>query len=286
MTMIGFDFYGTHFFRSPGSAVRNINYAELKNGIYDEVEIREATNVLKDPSKSEWQPDTAAIFKFMNDLEGGNITNSGLKIVSFQIRRRKSNELNGYTLATVPFQNKVQVEYVDYTQSNEDYIYSIVPLAENALDGKAVSVEAVSDFTGYWLVDKETGTVLGFDRSIGEPEDVSVQLNQGRTVIETLSKYPAIYYSEKEYNTFSLETVIIPEEMERSGIKYEDILNSFVREHRPFLVKSSNGKVYVCDVSNPTYTSPKNSWSGYDYGVLKVDLTEIGSYSDYMNGVI
>lgn len=56
------------------------------------------------------------------------------------IKRRRADELTTYTLATVPFQNNVKIEYIDHTQPNTDLIYSIVPLAENMLDGKAVEV--------------------------------------------------------------------------------------------------------------------------------------------------
>ncbi|OZB98010.1 hypothetical protein [Paenibacillus sp. XY044] len=288
MAIMGYDFYGTHFFRSPGSAVKDIFYGELKNGVYDELEIREATDstVSTTKEKEDWQIDTRAIFKFMGDLEGGNINNNGLKIVSFMIKRRKANELNSYTLATVPFQNNVKIEYTDYTQPNTDLIYSIVPLAENMLDGKAVEVQAKSDFVGWWVVDKDTNNVLGFDQAIDKIGEVETQLNQGRTVIETLSKYPSVFYSEKNYESFSLSTVLIPEDFSRSGLDYEEVLNNFIYNHKPFLVKSDDGRVFVCDISNPRATSPQNTWGDYDYKTIIFDFMEIGNYEDYVKGVI
>lgn len=284
--MIGLDYYGAQFFRSPGSVMKDIFYVELKNGIYDELEVREATNIDKSSVKSDWNADTRAIFKFVDDLEGGNIQNSGLKIVSFQIRRRNTNELNGYTLATIPFQNNVQLEYTDYTQSNGDLIYSIVPLAENALDGKAMSVGVKSDFVGWFLVDQENSEIVAFDKSIGSIGSVDTQLNQGRTVIETLSRYPSVFYSEKNYSSFSLSTVLIPEEFQRSGQLYEDFLSKFVYNHKPFLIKSGDGRVFIADISNPKASAPQNTWNGYDYVQVTIDAVEVASYSDYMNGVV
>lgn len=283
---MGLNYFGSQVFRSPGSILKNISYIEIKNGIYDEFSIKDTANANVAPIKDEWDIGTKAIFQFISDLEGGNIQNSGLKIVSFQIRRRKTSELNGYTLATVDFVNGEEVEYTDYTQSNEEYIYSIVPLAENALDGKAMSVIAKSEFVGYWVVDKENQVSIPFDKAIGSVGDVDVQTNQGRTILETLSRYPSIYYSEKDYATFSLETILIPSEFERSGIMYEEFLDSVVRNHKPFLVKSSNGLVYACDISNPTIKTPQNTWTGYDYATIKIDLTEIGSYEEYMRSEI
>lgn len=288
MAIMGYDFYGIHFFRSPGGALKNTYYGELKNGVYDELEIREATDasVSTGSEKGQWEVDTRAIFKFNGDLEGGNINNNGLKIVSFMIKRRRADELTSYTLATVPFQNNVKIEYIDYTQPNTDLIYSIVPLAENMLDGKSVEVQVKSDFVGWWVVDKDTNQILGFDKAIGSIDEVETQLNQGRTIIETLSKYPSVYYSDKNYETFSLSTVIIPEEFSRSGLDYQKILQNFINNHKPFLVKSSDGRMFVCDISNPRSSTPMNTWTGHDYTVITFDFMEIGTYEDYIRGAI
>ncbi|MFB5759114.1 hypothetical protein [Paenibacillus medicaginis] len=286
MTIIGYDFYGPQFFRSPGGVVKDMYYGELKNGQYDQLEIRERTDVPTDSVKVGWNTDTRAIFEFTSDLEGGNITNGGLEIVSFLIRRRRADELTTYTLDKIPFVNNSQIEYVDKTQPNANLIYSIVPLAENAIDGKAVSVQAESDFVGWWIVDKATGNTLGFDQAIDDLGEVETELEQGRSVIETFSKYPTIYYSEKEYHTFTLEAALIPEELERSGYSYEKIKTQFISNHKPFLVKSDNGRLFVCDISNPTFKTPQNTWHGYDYATLSLEFTEIGTYEDYMNGVL
>ncbi|WP_211749703.1 hypothetical protein [Paenibacillus sp. Marseille-Q4541] len=284
MTMIGLDFYGTHFFRSPGTAIRDMYYGELKNGTYDELEIREATNVNTDSNKSNWEADTRAIFKFIEDLEGGNIANNGLEIVSFQIKRRRLNELDGYTLATIPFENNKKIEYIDYTQPNGELIYSIVPLAENALDGKSVEIQTESMFVGWWIVDKETNNILPMDKSIGSMGDVETSLQQGRTVIETLTRYPTVFYSEKNYHEFSLSTVITPEEFNLSGLEYEKILNDFIYSHKPCLVKSSDGRLFICDVHYPKESTPQNTWKDYDYKTITFDFTEIGGYDEYMRG--
>lgn len=284
MTMIGLDFYGTHFFRSPGTALRDMYYGELKNGVYDELEIREATNVDIGPTKSNWEADTRAIFKFIEDLEGGNIANNGLEIVSFQIRRRRPNELDGYTLATIPFENNKKIEYIDYTQPNGELIYSIVPLAENALDGKEVSTQTESDFVGWFLVDRDTNNVLAMDKSLDSPGEVDTELQQGRTVIETLTRYPSAFYTERNFHEFTLSTVIYPEEFSRSGFEYEKILNNFIYNHKPVLVKSSDGRVFICDVHSPKESSPQNTWEGYDYKVITLSFMEVGSYDSYMKG--
>ncbi|MCY9598561.1 hypothetical protein PC41400_14430 [Paenibacillus chitinolyticus] len=283
MTIIGYDFYGTQFFRSPGNAIKDIFYGEIKGGIYDELEIRDRTDTPTDKGKTKWEIDHRAIFKFAGDLEGGNISNSGLEIVSFAIKRRRVNEIDSVTLDHIPFVNNLSINYEDYTQPNDELIYTIVPIAQNDLGGKPVEVHVKSDFVGWWLVDKETDAILGFDSAIGEIGSVETALNQGRTVIETLSRFPSVYYFDKDYHTFSLSTAIIPSEFERSGQNYEKIVNTFIRDHRPFIVKSDTGRIFVCDCSNPRFSTPLNTWRDYDYGVLTIDFLEIQDYNEFMN---
>lgn len=283
MAFVGLDFYGTHFYRSPTSPVTNIYYGEIKKAIYDELNIRERTDTSMDNVKDPWQIDHRAIFQFFNNLEGGNIENSGLKIVKFAIKRRKINELNPITLAYMDFVNDSELVYYDYTQANAEYIYSVVPIAENGLEGNPSDTTCESDFTGWWVVNKYTNDVLGFDKYIGDSQStVETPLNQGRAVLETLSEYPRIYYFKKRYHTFTLSTVIIPSEFERSGVKYEEIISKFIDNHVPLIVKSSDGRIFVADASTPKLSSPLNTWKQNDYGILTMDFVEIQGYNEFM----
>lgn len=284
MTIIGFDFYGTHFFRSSTSAVNNIYYGELKNAIFDELSIRERTDIPMDNVKDTWQIDHRAIFQFLGNLEGGNIENSGLKITKFAIKRRKINEVNPITLSHMDFVNDSELVYHDYTQSNDELIYSVVPVAENGLEGNPSDTSVLSSFVGAYLVDKDTNNVLAFDTAIGNVGDIETQLTQGRTVIETMSRFPQVYYDPREYHQFTLTTAIIPSEFERSGKNYEDVLNNFIRKHIPYIVKFDTGRIFVCDVSNPRLSNPMNTWKDYDFGTISIDFVEVEDYETFMRG--
>jgi hypothetical protein len=283
-TIIGYDFYGTQFFQSPSPPVRNIKYTELKNSIVDEIHIRkETSNVDTTSTKEPWQIDTLLLAQFLCDLEAGNVSNSGLQIVKFAIKRRKVNELNSITLGYMDFVNNSTVEYNDYTQANDEYIYSIVPIGENDLEGHPNEISATSNFTGFWLVDKDTNNVLGFDKMLGNSDgNVETTLNQSKVQINTLTKFPSYFYTDQEYHSFTLSTVVIPSEFERSGKEYENILNNFVRLHKPFIIKSSNGEIYVCNVSNVKKSAPLNTWDGYDYFQLSIDAVEVQDYTEFM----
>ena len=283
MAIIGLDAFGLNAFQSYSPPVRNIKYLEMKNAIYDEIHIREKTNgITTENIKEDWQMDTILLAKFLSDLEAGNINNAGVKIEKFAIKRRKLNELKSVTLAYKDFVNNNQFVYTDYTQPNDEFIYSIVPVGENGLEGQENSIIIKSDFTGWFLVDKDTNEVLAFDKFIGNEGTFDTTLNQGRVQIDTLTRYPSVFYTDQEYHEFQLKTVIIPEDWQRSGQKYEQILNQFVRSHKPFLAKGGSGEIYVVDVHSPSKSAPQNVWTERDYFELTLTCTEIMTYEEYM----
>lgn len=282
--VIGYNTWGIKPYTSPSPSVRNIYNTTLQNSLVGELSIREKTNFTPTNTKDTWQMDTKLLAKFLGDLEAGNIQNEGLQIVQFAIKRREQNDLDSITLDKVDFNNNSTVEYSDYTQpASKDLIYSIVPIGENGLEGNANEIKIESDFVGWWIIDKDTNKILSFDKFIDSEPNISTKLNQGRTVIETLNKFPQIYYDDREYHSFSLSAMFNAEEWRKSGQKYEEILDDFIKNHKSMIVKSGNGKVYVCDINNPQVSEPLNQWDGRDYFTLSIDLTEIQDYEEFMN---
>ncbi|MGG3892002.1 hypothetical protein [Metabacillus fastidiosus] len=284
MTIIGVTPFGfTNTFKTYTSPVRNIEYVELNGAIYDELHIREKTDGVDTSNvKDPWQIDTIILAKFMNDLEAGNINNQGVKIDKFAIKRKRINEINPITLGYKDFVNNNQFVYQDFTQPRGEFIYSIVPIGENGLEGQENSITIDVDFAGFHLVDKDTNEVLSFDTFIGSEPTVTQSLNQGRTQIDTFSKYPSFYYTEQNYHSFSLQAVFIPEEWESAGKKYEDILNQFVYSHKPFIIKGGNGSIYVADIHTPSVETPMNAYRERDYMTLTLQCTEVMNYKDYI----
>jgi hypothetical protein len=282
---MGLSFYGYEsYFRSTTPPVRKMNYIEMKNAIFDEVHVRSRVDIGMENKKEPWQIDTLALFDFADgSLEGGNVQNSNLKIIKFAIKRRNVGEINAFTLGYKDFVNNTRFEWLDITQPHDEFIYSITPIGENNIEGLPNEVTASSDFTGWWIVDKTANTTLSFDKAIGSVGNVDTQLNQGRVVLETLNKYPQVYYTNKEYTTFSLSTVLIPSEFDRSGKEYKKVLQMFVQKHIPMIVKSGDGRIFVCDVSNLRTSQPLNVWNGFDYLEITLDLLEIDDYDNFMN---
>ncbi|MGG1663872.1 hypothetical protein [Brevibacillus sp. NRS-1366] len=283
ITFIGKSFYGNSYFRSPTSSIRKINNLQVANYIADELHVRERTDIDQSNMRETWQSDTRLLAKFKNSLEAGNVENGGLQIVEFAIKRRRIDEINSITLGRTDFIHNVNINWVDVTQPNDKFVYSIVPVGENGLEGFPNEVSAESNFVGWWIVDKDNNEVLAFDKAIGNVGNVDTQLNQGRTLIETFSPYPQIYYNNQEYTSFSLTTVIIPKEFERSGKEYKRVFQNFIQKHTPMIVKSGDGRVFVCDVSNLRTSQPLNVWNGHDYLTITVDLVEVEDYETYIS---
>jgi len=265
--------------------INNIKEIEIKNCIVDEIQIRERTdgNVNLTSTKDNWQVDTYMLARFMNNLEAGNIDNSGIELLEFVIKRRKITETNSIVLGRTPYVQNRTLEFIDPTQTNESYVYSVVPVSKNGLEGKPSEVSISSEFAGWFIYDKETKSTLAFDKYFGSGKTVEYQLNQNRIQIDTLSQFPQIYYTPQQYHSFSLSTVVLAEDWSRSGNEYERILNNFILQKKPFLIKGSNGSLYVCDIGNPRVVTPQNAFRGNDYIEITIDAVEIMKYEDYMN---
>lgn len=284
MIIVGLNAFAQNQFTSASPPIRNINYLQIENGIYDEIHVRENTVGMDSSNiKEDWQLDTVLLAKFINSLEAGNIDNNGLEISKFAIKRRKVTETKPVTLGYKDFVNNDEVVYDDYTQSVEDYIYSIVPVGVNGLEGLPNDVSASSSFAGWFLVDKETNTVIPFDKFLGSENNVDTNLTQGRVQIDTLSRFPRFIYTDQQYHTFQLKTVIVPSEWETSGQNYNNFLNQFIYTHKPFLIKSGSGEVYIVECSQPVKSAPQNVYSGRDYYEITITCTEIMDENDYNN---
>ncbi|WEG18483.1 hypothetical protein PQ478_08370 [Alkalihalophilus pseudofirmus] len=282
MPLIDLDFHGTSFFESQTGQIRNTYSLKADNAIFDEIHITEDMSTENDQTKDQWGLETRLLARFLGNLEAGNVQNEGIVIEKFAIKRRKIDDLLDTTLSTEPFDNDKQFEYIDYTQANDRFIYSIVPVGENELEGQPNSVEIESDFVGWWVVDKDTKETVGFDKTIDSSDDISMTLNQGREQIETMSQYPSIFYTNQNYHSMQLQAVFLPEEWNRTGRQYESFIHNFAMNPKPFIIKGSSGEIFVADLHSPQKSSPKNTWKGRDYYTLTIEAVEVNDYDDYM----
>ena len=104
-------------------------------------------------------------------------------------------------------------------------------------------------------MDKDTNNVLKFDKVIdNEIRTVEKTLNQGRIQLRHSTNIH-LYITQIRVYFFLSSAVFVPSEFQRSGKMYETMLNNFIRQHKPFIVKGSDGSIYIADISNPKINS-------------------------------
>lgn len=282
--LIGYSTFGDEYFSDDLPSVNSITYAEFSGSIIDEISIRK-TDQSTSSIKETWQSDTILLALFQNSLEAGDINNDGVNIASFKVKRRLSTDLDSIDVGEVTYSaSQLSYEFYDYTQPNGNLIYTIVPIGENGLEGTPFNTNVTSSFSGIFLVDKDTNDVLAFDKSFNLGT-VDSTLNQNRTILETFSKFAQVIYGQTSYETFTLTTVLLPDDGSQSNAKYLDVLNKFIMSHSPKVLKFDNGKIMVVDIGNVKSSTPTATWDGYDYAQITVDVTETQDFIQYMKGL-
>lgn len=282
--LIGYSTFGDEYFSDDLPSVNSITYAEFSGSIIDEISIRK-TDQSTSSIKETWQSDTILLALFQNSLEAGDINNDGVNIASFKVKRRLSTDLDSIDVGEVTYSaSQLSYEFYDYTQPNGNLIYTIVPVGENGLEGTPFNTNVTSSFSGIFLVDKDTNDVLAFDKSFNLGT-VDSTLNQNRTILETFSKFAQVIYGQTSYETFTLTTVLLPDDGSQSNAKYLDVLNKFIMSHSPKVLKFDNGKIMVVDIGNVKSSTPTATWDGYDYTQITVDVTETQDFIQYMKGL-
>lgn len=292
MPMIGFDFFAQSSFSSDLPPVTGIYDLNITEAVYDEVYVRSKTDSTVDTTstKDDWLPDTLLDAKFEGTLEGGNINNAGITITQMQINRRIAGSTDNISVATLPFVNNSTVNFTDATAPTGDYVYQVIPVGSNGLQGIPIEVSATSDFYGWWIVDKDTMNTFQFNLTIdNDPHNmitygsVPIALNQGRIQINTMSKYPQVYYSDAQYHTFDLNTIVIPS-VDYTWTDWNNLVN-MITQRKPLIIKAGSGDIYVCDVYAPQKTSLLNAYKNTDYMQVQVSAMEIMDYDSFMAGL-
>lgn len=289
--LLNYSVYDYECFSDDLPAVSDMTYVEVGQSIIDELMIRTKTDQGNTDIRETWNNDTVLLAKFASSLEAGNINNDGVKIVSFKIKRKLVTDLDSIDVGDVMFSGNTNYDFYDYTQKNGNNLYTVIPIGENGLDGVPFDTTVASSFEGTWLVDKDTNNMLVFDKALsttmsntGSIADISTSFSQSRVLIETFNKFPQVFYTgDTSFESFTLSTVLIPDDGDKSYSKYLDVLNKFINDHKPKLLKFDNGKAIIVDVSNPRTTTPMTTWDGFDYIILSVDVVEVDSYENYFS---
>lgn len=113
------------------TAVKNINYIELKNGVYDDLYMTKATGFALSHKITEgWTFDTILWAKFNGNTNAGNVDWSTGEVSHLLLKRRLADKFQWNTLAVKEISSieDFAIYYNDYTNaSGATYEYAIVP---------------------------------------------------------------------------------------------------------------------------------------------------------------
>lgn len=278
------------------TGIENINYIELKNGIYDELYITKATDFeLTNEFPTEWDFDTILWAKFNGTTNAGNVDWNLENTSHIILKSRTEGNFQWKTIVVKEVNNieSFKINYPDYFVASGQFVeYAIVPVAYG-LEGNYATTNVTSKFTKMFLVEgnKVWGTEItdGFcDTTRNIPSSTVELLN---------SRYPVfIRNTIANYDTGNCKGSFVPldentcefaydEKLDYQRIKYQKEFMDFISDGIPKILKLPDGRLWLVQVTpNPTDTANKTyndrdiSWSWVEIGSVnsEEDLYYLG----------
>lgn len=278
------------------TGVENINYIELKNGIYDELYITKATDF--EPTNEfpkEWDFDTILWAKFNGTTNAGNV-DWNLENTSHIILKSRTEGNFQWKTIVVKEVNSIEdfvINYPDYfVASGQSVEYAIVPVIYG-LEGNYATTNVTSKFTKMFLV--EGNEVWGTEITDGYCDTTR---NIPSSTVELLnSRYPIfIRNTIANYDTGNCKGSFIPldedtceyiydEKYDYQRIKYQREFMDFISDSIPKILKLPDGRLWLVqvtpnpsDTANKTYNDREISWSWVEIGSVdsEEDLYYLG----------
>lgn len=262
------------------TGIENINYVELKNGIYDDLYITKATDFeLSNECPKEWDFDTVLWAKFNGNTNAGNIDWDLDAVSHIILKSRSEGSFQWKTIAVkeVTTIDDYVINYPDYfTASGETVEYAIVPILYGS-EGNYASTKATLRFNKMFLV--EGTTVWGTEITDGYCDTTR---NIPSSTVELLnSRYPIfIRNTIANYDTGNCKGSFVPlldeegcelaydSEHDYQRIKYQREFIDFICDSIPKILKLPDGRLWIIQVTpNPTDTANQDyndreiSWS-------------------------
>lgn len=281
------------------TGIENINYVELKNGIYDDLYITKATDFeLNGDFDLKWDFNTVLWAKFNNTTNAGNV-DWGIENTSHIIlKSRTDGNFKWKTIFVKPVatEEDFEINYPDYfVASGQPVEYAIVPVL-NGCEGIYSSISITSKFSKMFLIEGET--VWGTEITDGYCDTTR---NIPSSNVELLHRrYPVFVRNTKaNYDTGSCKGSFVPldeescefaydSEQDYWRIKYQREFMDYICDSIPKILKLPDGRLWLIHVTpNPTdtanqqYNDREISWSWVEIGSVnsEEDLYYLG-FSD------
>lgn len=278
------------------TGLENINYIELKNGIYDELYITKATDSeLTNEFPKEWDFDTILWAKFNGSTNAGNVDWNLENTSHIILKSRTEGNFQWKTIAVKEI-NSIKdfvINYPDYfIASGQPVEYAIVPVFYG-LEGNYATTCIISKFDKLFLI--EGNQVWGTEITDGYCDTTR---NIPSANVELLHrKYPIfIRNSIANYDTGNCKGAFVPldektcefafnREYDYQRIKYQKNFMDFISDSIPKILKLPDGRLWLVqvtpnptDTANKTYNDREISWTWVEIGSVdsEEDLYYLG----------
>ena len=291
--IVGYDFLGdSGAVHDNRIALEVINSVEIKNGLYDELMLKNGYDEFN-INRDEWTYSTTLLAKFRNNLEAGNIGFGDGFEGYIEIRKRKIEDLNDWQLVgRVDYKNESRFYFYDeLVEAGQTYEYALVPVSKNELgqvvEGDAVTKTVTADFEDTFLIDTDKSIKLRYDLDLNDMERVrKVSLIEG-----LYSKYPIFTSSAKvSYDRGSIDAKLVSDRNRdrifngqgvdsRSEMMFRESVKDFISNDNIKFLKFPDGKVYLV-VTSESYNWNQDVDFGRDIADINFDWTEIADIND------
>lgn len=281
MIFLGYSFFGDESTIFPtATAINNITYVELANGIYDDLFISKNPDNADENINEDWDFDTILHATFNDITDAGNVGWNLQNTTSLLVKKRESGDTKWTTIEEHPISTLEDFNFsgVDYySKAKTNYQYAIVPTLGN-VEGNYNITDVLSDFYGIFLAEKDIiyGTELSDDM-------LDTTRNVPSTILSLPNQKYAVYCSNSiaNYDTGSASGSFAYLDKETCQYDFEHINNQtskimeMLTNRKPKLLKSYDGREWLIMVTgNPTDTGDTYIFNR----VISFEWAEIGDY--------
>lgn len=267
------------------TGLENINYIELRNGIYDGLYVTKAADFeLTHKFPEEWDFDTILWAKFHGTTNAGNVDWDLKNTSHIILKSRTEGNFQWKTIAVKEIHTieDFVMNYPDYfVASGQTVEYALLPVLYG-LEGNYATTSVNSVFSKLFLV--EGNTVWGTE--ITDCHCNTTRNTPSSTVELLNSRYPVfVRNTMANYDTGSCMGAFIPFSNEAScelaydsghdyqRIEYQRGFMDFISDSIPKILKLPDGRLWLvqvtpgsADTANTTYNDREISWSWVEIG--------------------
>lgn len=273
------------------TCLENINYVELKNGIYDDLFITKATAFESGIAcPKEWDFNTVLWAEFNSTANAGNVDWNLETTSHIVLKSRTDGRFKWKTLAVKELHSieDFAMNYPDYSvASGQPVEYAVVPVLYGS-EGIYSSTKTVSGFDKMFLIGG--GTVWGTEITDGFCDTTR---NIPSSTVELLnSKYPVFVRNTiANYDTGSCRGSFVPLDEESCEfaydsaqdyrrIRYQKEFMDFLCDSVPKILKLPDGRLWLVQVTpNPADTA-KQEYNDREISWSWVEVGDINSEED------